>query len=35
MAFTLVDVDSAVSEAVIKQVAGIQGILRVRYLPVA
>jgi len=35
MAFTLVDVDSAVSEAVIKQVAGIQGVLRVRYLPIA
>jgi D-3-phosphoglycerate dehydrogenase len=35
MAFTLVDVDSDVSEAVIKQVAGIQGVSRVRYLPVA
>jgi D-3-phosphoglycerate dehydrogenase len=33
MAFTLVDVDAAVSDAVIAQLAGIEGVLRVRYIP--
>jgi len=33
MAFTLVDVDSAVSEAVIAHLGAIEGVLRVRYLP--
>jgi D-3-phosphoglycerate dehydrogenase len=33
MAYTLVDVDSAVSDAVIQQVAGVAGVLSVRYLP--
>jgi D-3-phosphoglycerate dehydrogenase len=33
MAFTLVDVDAAVPEAVIAQLAGIEGVLRVRYIP--
>ena len=35
MAFTLVDVDSAVSEGVIAQLAAIQGVSRIRYLPAA
>jgi D-3-phosphoglycerate dehydrogenase len=33
LAFTLVDVDAAVSEAVIARLGGIDGVLRVRYLP--
>ncbi|HNQ03732.1 MAG TPA: phosphoglycerate dehydrogenase [Thiobacillaceae bacterium] len=33
MAFTLVDVDSAVRESVLTQLAGIEGVLRLRYLP--
>lgn len=33
MAFTLVDVDSAPTDAVLAQLAGIAGVLRVRYLP--
>jgi D-3-phosphoglycerate dehydrogenase len=33
MAFTLVDVDAAVSDAVITRLAAIEGVLRVRYLP--
>lgn len=33
MAFTLVDVDSAPNDAVINQLAAIEGVLRVRYLP--
>lgn len=33
MAYTLVDVDSAVSQAVIDSIAGIEGVLAVRYLP--
>lgn len=33
MAYTLVDVDSPVSEAVITSLAGIAGVLSVRYLP--
>jgi D-3-phosphoglycerate dehydrogenase len=33
LAFTLVDVDVAVPQAVIDQLAGISGVLRVRYLP--
>ena len=33
MAFTLVDVDSAVPDAVIAQLAAIQGVSRIRYLP--
>lgn len=33
MAFTLVDVDAAVSDAVISHLAAIEGVLRVRYLP--
>jgi D-3-phosphoglycerate dehydrogenase len=35
MAYTLVDVDSAVSDAVIAQLKGIEGVLAVRYLPSA
>jgi D-3-phosphoglycerate dehydrogenase len=35
LAFTLVDVDSAVQDAVIDQLAAIQGVLRIRYLPAA
>lgn len=35
LAFTLVEVDSAVSEAALKGLAGIEGVLRVRYLPAA
>lgn len=34
VAYTLVDVDSAVSQAVIDSIAGIEGVLAVRYLPV-
>jgi D-3-phosphoglycerate dehydrogenase len=34
MAYTLVDVDSAVSSAVVSQLCGIEGVLAVRYLPV-
>jgi D-3-phosphoglycerate dehydrogenase / 2-oxoglutarate reductase len=34
MAFTLVDVDAAVAENVIAGLAAIEGVLRVRYLPV-
>ena len=33
MAYTLVDVDSAVSSALIDELSGIQGVLAVRYLP--
>ncbi len=33
MAFTLVDVDVAVPDTVIAQLAGIEGVLRVRYIP--
>jgi len=33
MAFTLVDVDAAVADSVIAQLAGIEGVLRVRYIP--
>jgi D-3-phosphoglycerate dehydrogenase len=33
MAYTLVDVDSGVADAVIAQLAGIEGVLGVRYLP--
>jgi len=33
MAYTLVDVDSPVSDAVITSLAGISGVLSVRYLP--
>ena len=33
MAFTLVDVDSAVPDGVIAQLTAIQGVLRIRYLP--
>ncbi len=35
MAYTLVDVDSAVSSAVLGDIARIEGVLSVRYLPVA
>lgn len=35
MAYTLTDVDSAVSDAVMRQLAGIAGVLAVRYLPAA
>jgi D-3-phosphoglycerate dehydrogenase / 2-oxoglutarate reductase len=35
LAYTLVDVDSDVPDAVIKAIAGIDGVLMVRYLPVA
>ena len=34
MAYTLVDVDSPVPEAAIKELCGIKGVLAVRYLPV-
>jgi D-3-phosphoglycerate dehydrogenase len=33
MAYTLVDVDSAVNAAVMQQLAAIAGVLAVRYLP--
>ena len=33
MAYTLVDVDSAVSDAVVAKIAAIKGVLAVRYLP--
>ena len=33
MAFTLVDVETEVPQAVIDQLAAIHGVLRVRYLP--
>ena len=33
MAYTLVDVDSAVPPAAIDSIAGIEGVLTVRYLP--
>ena len=33
MAYTLVDVESPVSDAVLKAIAGITGVLAVRYLP--
>ena len=33
MAYTLVDVDSAVSSVLIEELSGIQGVLAVRYLP--
>jgi len=33
MAYTLVDVDSAVSDAVVARLAAIKGVLAVRYLP--
>jgi D-3-phosphoglycerate dehydrogenase / 2-oxoglutarate reductase len=33
LAFTLVDVDSAVSDAVIQQLVNVAGVLTVRYLP--
>jgi D-3-phosphoglycerate dehydrogenase len=33
IAYTMVDVDSAVSQAVIDSIAGIEGVLAVRYLP--
>jgi D-3-phosphoglycerate dehydrogenase len=35
MAYTLVDVDSAVAEPVLADIRGIEGVLAVRYLPVA
>ena len=35
MAYTLVDVDSAVSSTIIEEIAGIRGMLAVRYLPAA
>jgi D-3-phosphoglycerate dehydrogenase len=34
MAYTLVDVDSAVTPAVLADIARIEGVLAVRYLPV-
>jgi D-3-phosphoglycerate dehydrogenase len=33
MAYTLVDVDSAVADSVLKSIASIDGVLAVRYLP--
>jgi D-3-phosphoglycerate dehydrogenase len=33
MAYTLVDVDSAVSDSVLAAIAAIDGVLAVRYLP--
>jgi len=35
MAYTLVDTDTAVSQDVIEELEGLQGVLTVRYLPVA
>ena len=35
MAYTLVDVESPVAEAVLAGLAGIEGVLSVRYLPLA
>jgi D-3-phosphoglycerate dehydrogenase len=35
MAYTLVDVDSPVADAVLTQLAVIDGVLSVRYLPLA
>lgn len=35
MAYTIVDVDSPVPESVVRSLAGIQGVLSVRYLPLA
>jgi len=35
MAYTLVDVDSAVGDALIAEIAGLEGVLAVRYMPVA
>jgi D-3-phosphoglycerate dehydrogenase len=35
MAYTLVDVDSAVGESVLAQIRAIEGVLSVRYLPAA
>lgn len=35
MAYTLVDVDSPVPEAAVRELCGIEGVLSVRYLPVA
>jgi D-3-phosphoglycerate dehydrogenase len=35
MAYTLVDVDSAVGEAVLAELRAIEGVLAVRYLPAA
>ncbi|MDP1690626.1 MAG: phosphoglycerate dehydrogenase [Burkholderiaceae bacterium] len=35
MAYTLVDVDSPVAEAVLARLAGIEGVLSVRYLPLS
>jgi D-3-phosphoglycerate dehydrogenase len=32
-AYTLVDVDSPVPEAVVRELCGIEGVLAVRYLP--
>jgi D-3-phosphoglycerate dehydrogenase len=34
MAYTLVDVDSPVADAVLNKLKAIEGVLRVRYLPV-
>jgi D-3-phosphoglycerate dehydrogenase len=34
VAYTLVDVDSAVPQAVIEEIRSIEGVLAVRYLPV-
>jgi D-3-phosphoglycerate dehydrogenase / 2-oxoglutarate reductase len=33
MAYTLVDVDSAVSDSVLQEIGAISGVLSVRYLP--
>jgi D-3-phosphoglycerate dehydrogenase len=33
MAYTLVDVDSAVGDAVLADIGAIEGVLSVRYLP--
>jgi hypothetical protein len=33
MAYTLVDVDSGVTDGVMQQLSGISGVLAVRYLP--
>jgi D-3-phosphoglycerate dehydrogenase len=35
MAYTLVDVDSAVGEPVLDTLRGIEGVLAVRYLPIS
>jgi D-3-phosphoglycerate dehydrogenase len=35
MAYTLVDVDSPVGKELVEEIAGIKGVLAVRYLPLS